>query len=359
MNRFYILLLFFLVSGGLFMPSLSYSQTITDPEAEYLRIRSVAFSGKYDEAIADSRKLLKEYPSYGDARILLGRILAWTKDYKSAIAVIDTLLVTEPGNYDAIQAKNSIMLWAKESSPVSTDIRAGYSFDSWTEPYNRSFQLYKVGAGHRFKFGPAAGYLNMGNLISGNPLEVSTTDFQAELEAWPKLTKKNYAFLSYSFSPGKFFPVHRAAAELWQVLPAGWSVSAGMNYYYFDRNTYIATGSVEKYIRNTWLSLRGFFYFKDDGVTTSVYLNARQYFNDNDYLQLTVGTGTAPDEPFDVQFDLMRLSAHSARLALNVSVAPKLALRLGAGYSYEEYQEGLWRNRWEGGISLTYAIRMK
>lgn len=335
------------------------SQDITDPEGEYARIRTVAFSGEYNTAVSDARKLLRSFPDYGDARILLGRVLAWQRKYDEAIATLDTLLRAEPGNYDALSARNAILVWKKDNTPVSTDARAGYSFDSFTEPYNRSFQLYKAGVGHRFGFGPAAAFLNFGNLVSGNPLESNVREFQFEVEAWPRFTKSNYAYVAYAISPGKFFPDHRAALEIFQVLPKGWGVSAGVNYYYFDRNTFIATTSVEKYISDNWLSLRGFFYFKDEGVTTSVYLNARRYFNNTDYLQLTLGTGTAPDEPFDVQFDLMRMSAHSARLFFNSAITRRLMLRLGGGYSYEEYAEGAWRSRYEGSIFLTYAISMK
>ncbi|HZK60567.1 MAG TPA: YaiO family outer membrane beta-barrel protein, partial [Anaerovoracaceae bacterium] len=108
-----------------------------------------------------------------------------------------------------------------------------------------------------------------------------------------------------------------------------------------------------------WLSVKGFLYFKSDGTTTSFYLNARRYSNDRDYLQVTLGTGTAPDEPFDIQTDLMRLSAHSIRLAYNVSLNNKLMMRIGAGYSREEYEENVWRSRFEGGVNFIYAIKMK
>ena len=74
------------------MPLLS-QEIIADPEAEYARIRALAFEGKHDIASADARKLVNSFPSYGDARILLGRILAWQKDYANAAAVIDTLLI--------------------------------------------------------------------------------------------------------------------------------------------------------------------------------------------------------------------------------------------------------------------------
>jgi hypothetical protein len=107
------------------------------------------------------------------------------------------------------------------------------------------------------------------------------------------------------------------------------------------------------------MSLKGFFYFKDEAITTSAYFNTRRYFTDNDYLQLTLGAGTAPDEPFEIQADLMRYLAYSARAAFNVSIAPKMVMRIGAGYSIEEYAEESWRNRFEGGISFIYAIKMK
>lgn len=319
----------------------------------------MAFEGDFSGAAIAARKLVNTYPSYGDARILLGRILAWQKDYKQAAAVIDTLLKTEPDNSDALSVKRDISLWSKEYTPVATDIRAGYSFDSFTEPYSRFWQVFKAGAGHRFNWGPASASLNIGNIIVGGLSPHNATELQVEVDAYPHLTDKNYAYLAYAFSPGSNFPRHRAALELWQVLPAGWAISAGLNYYYFDRNIFIALASVEKYLGKYWFSAKGFVYFKDEGPTTSFYLNSRRYFNDTDYLQVTLGTGTAPDEPFDIQANLMRLSANSIRLTYNVSLTHKLVMRLGAGYSREEFAETAWRNRFEGGVNFIYAIKMK
>lgn len=336
-----------------------YSQIEVDPESEYQRIREIAFSGDYSTASSEARKLVNNFPSYGDARILLGRIMAWQKDYVNAAAVIDTLLMTEPGNEDALAVKRDILLWSKDNTPVSTDVRAGYYFDTFSEPYSHYWQVFKAGAGHRFKWGPAAAGINVGNIILGGPSPREATELQFEAEAYPKLTNKNYAYLAYAFSPGKFFPTHRAALELWQVLPARFAISAGLNYYYFDRNIFIGLASVEKYCGKYWFSLRGYVYFKDNGPTTSFYFNARRYFKDKNYLQLTIGTGTAPDEPFDLQTNLMRFHAHSIRLAYNQSITSRLMMRLDAGYSKEEYEDGFWRDRFEGGISLIYAIKMK
>ncbi len=339
------------------MPVLS--QDTINPESEYLRIKAIAFEGDYITAAAAAHKLVNAFPSYGDARILLGRILAWQRDYINAAAAIDTLLLNDPDNIDALSARRDILLWSKVNTPVSTDIRAGYSFDSFREPYTLLSQLFKAGAGHRFNWGQAFAGLNVGNFKIGGPSNSDATELQIEAEAWPNITDKNYAYLAYAYSPGSYFPRHRAAIEVWHVLPAGWAVSSGLNYYYFDRSALIAALSVEKYLGKFWLSLKGYVYFKEIGPRTSILLNARRYFYDKDYVQITLGTGAAPDEPFDIQTNLMRLYANTVRVAYNMSVTHKLMMRIGAGYSREEYIETVWRNRFEGNISFIYAIKMK
>lgn len=337
---------------------LLFSQEQTNPEEEFARIRTMAFGGDYTGAAEAARKLVNAFPSYGDARILLGRILAWQKKYAEAAAVIDTLLLTEPTNADAISARNDITLWSKENTPVKTDIRAGYYFDYFRDPYYRFWQVFSAGAGHRFNFGPAAAYLNVGNLMPHDSFP-GVTEFQFEAEAYPRLSSLNYAFISYAYSAGRYFPTHRGAVEIWQILPKGFAISAGLNYYYFDRSLYIGLMSVEKYVRRFWLSGKCYVFFKDKGPTTSFYVNARRYFNDVNYLQLTLGTGSAPDEPFDIQEDITRLTANSIRIIYNTRITSKLMLRIGAGYSREEFQESLMRNRFEGAVNLTYALKMK
>ena len=376
MQKFFVTCLIFLLTGIISSLQLS-GQVIGDPESEYSRIRKLAFSEKLPEAEAAAKILVDSFPSYGDAQILLARIYAWQNKFLPAITILDSLLVLEPENSDALEARKDISGWIitersnreeKSKSEVkvesdkkqgSTNIRAGYSFDTFTEPYTRFWQVFKAGAGHRFAWGPASAVLNIGNINIRDPLLHSATELQIEFDAYPQLTTKNYAYLDYSFSPGSYFPKHRAAAEFWQVLPAGWAISAGLNYYYFDRNIFIALASVEKYIGKYWLSGKTFVYFRDGGPTTSFYVNARRYSNESDFAQVTVGLGTAPDEPFDIQTDLMRLSAYSIRLAYNLSLTDKLMLRFGTGYSREEHIQSTWRNRYEGGINLIYTLKTR
>jgi YaiO family outer membrane protein len=365
MRKFLILLFVGLVIPGLMGISYLQSQVIQDPEAEYLRIRTVAFSGDFETAAVDARKLVNAFPSYGDARILLGRILAWQKDYEQAAAVIDTLLITEPDNADAVTARRDISLWSKENTAVLTDVRTGYSFDYFNKPWSRFWQVFKAGMGHRFSWGPGSASINAGNLISGSDVNDNVTELQFEADAYPRFSDNNYAYISYAYSSGIYFPNHRAALEIWQVLPNAFAISGGMNYYKFKndtRNIIIALASVEKYLGKYWLSGKCYVYFKEGGPRSSFYINTRRYFNDFDYLQLTLGTGTAPDEPYGIREDINRLSANSVRLAYNFNVKGKFTVRMGTGYSREEYDSDATtdlRNRFEGNINLIYALKMK
>ena len=343
-----------LMATGVLIP-----QTLTNPEEEYARIRTLAFDGKYAEAEPAARLLVNEYPEFGDARVLLGRIIAWQGRYDEAAAVIDTLLTTEPENSDALSALTDIRRWSRDRSQqvtVPTDIRAGWLFDTYSEPYERFWQVFTLGAGHRFSWGTAVASVNYGHINIGAPSNTSGGDFQFAAEAWPELTRNNYAYVAYAYSDGPWFPRHRAALELWQSLPAGLAISAGVNYYYFDHNIFLGTASVEKYLGQYWFSGRAYFHFKDIGVTTSFFINARRYLGTTDYVQLTLGTGTAPDEPYDIITDLERQKASSVRFTWFNQVNSWWSFRIGAGYSYEKYSASSYRNRFEGSAGLIRGI---
>ena len=386
------------------------------PEAEYTRIRALAHEGYHRQARQDLLLLLDSFPSYGDAWILLARVYAWQGEYEPAAAILDSLIARETTNRDAAEARMDVALWTgndsltrevtnrmltlfpdddtvrykaeyvlaaiplpdtadipaeepadrpADTTPAlppdtvktsKTDIRAGYYFDTFSEPYQRFWQVFQLGAGYLLKPGRIIGSVNVGNLHAGTTPEIRATEIQFEGEAYPRLSEKDYAWLSYAFSPGKYFPRHRLAAEVWHSFPHGWVASAGMNYYYFNRHIFIAGISGEKYTGNYWFSSKIYFYFKDQGITTSLYLTGRRYLNDTDYLQLTAGMGTAPDEPFDIETDLSRLSAYTARIAYFASVTRTISIRAGIGYSREEYAESVQRNRFDGSLNMIWSI---
>jgi hypothetical protein len=91
-------------------------------------------------------------------------------------------------------------------------------------------------------------------------------------------------------------------------------------------------------------------------MTTSFFFTARRYLGTTDYLQMTLGAGTAPDEPYDILTDLERQKAASVRLTYFNQINSYWSVRIGAGYSYEKYNETDFRNRFEGNIGVIRGI---
>ena len=375
-DSFVHFLLIVSVSLSLNLPA--YPQTNIDPETEYSRIRSLAHDGNLIEAETSVISLLDSFPEYGDAWILLARIYGWQGKFDPGISILDSLILKEPNNNDALEARRDLARWSNENQLAAedsltviqpgiipstdlekarkTDLRAGYYFDTFTEPYGRFWQVFQAGASHLFSFGRIIAGVNVGKLHTNTEPAIKATELQFEAEAYPKISKNDYAWLAYAYSPGKYFPSHRISAEYWHSFKYGWVASAGMHYYYFNRDIFIGTLSVEKYYKSWWFSPRVYFYFKDIGVTTSYYLTARKYFNDITWLQLTAGFGTAPDEPFDIVTAQGHQNALSVRLAYYTSITNNLFIRAGIGYSREEYAESLQRNRFDGSVNLIYVL---
>jgi len=350
-----------------------------DPESGFAMMREYAESGKWGPAKHTGYQILEQDPDYHDVSLYLARIHGWEGSYDSAYALVDRVIAEEPELVEAYVTGVDIAYWkndwaklrfyaeqALELDPELPGVEekyllAGnqralsreipelyfhYYYDHFGKPYARNWHMLTAGGGIPLKSVTLLPYLNAGFHAGGYD---PSTDFQMNLDAYLTLGTKNYAFLGYGFSPDgalNYLPVHRAAAEIWQTLPAGFSLSAGIRYFYWDESFTFATLSVEKYLGDFWLSLRNYLFFKDLGPSASFYLTARRYFKDIfNYLSLTAGYGTAPDEPLLVESDLDRLNALSFRLEGSRQVTPKLRLAGMVGYAYEEYMDQAYRNR--------------
>jgi YaiO family outer membrane protein len=236
----------------------------------------------------------------------------------------------------------------RRSTQNAPELFLHYYYDHFSLPYVRNWHMLTTGVNLPVKIGVLSPYLNAGYHAGSKD---QSTDLQLNLDAYINLGKKNYAMAGYGFSPNgavNFLPRHRAAAEIWQVLPRGFAVSAGMRYFYWERHFTFLTISGEKYAGNYWFSLRSYVFFKEYGVSGSYYLTARRYFKDKfNYLSFTVGYGTAPDEPLLVVSDLDRLNATSVRVEWSKQLKPRLRLNVMTGYAYEAYDDMEYRHRFD------------
>ncbi|MEN8227079.1 MAG: YaiO family outer membrane beta-barrel protein [Bacteroidota bacterium] len=349
------------------------------PEAGFALMREYADENHYSAAKSIGHRILEENPDYFDVALYLARVYGWEARYDSAYMILEDVLSKEPDLFEAHETLVDLAYWendwaklevyathALELKPDSPAIREKqllakyqqgakqdlpelfllYSYDHFSKPYVRNWHMLTAGGNIPLKMGTLSPYVNVGYHAGvDNP----STDLQVNLDAYLNLGKKNYAMLGYGFSPNgevNYLPGHRAAAEIWQVLPKSFALSVGLRYFYWDQHFTFLTISEEKYAGDYWFSFRSYLFFKDYGVSGSYYLSARRYFKDKfNSLTLTLGYGTAPDEPLLVVSDLERLNAMSARVEFSKRIRHNLRFSVMTGYSYEEFAVGESRHR--------------
>lgn len=240
-----------------------------DPVA---RARQLAAAGERAQAIALLEARLAEHPDDRDARTLYGTVLSWNGDYDRARAELQRVLTADPGNADARTALENVLRWSR-LQPARREAIAGADFDdlpgdSWT-------QLYAM--------------LRVGSVIgrASHAERGNADDQQFELEAWPRLRGRAYAYVAGGVSTnGVLYPDWRLAAELYQPLSRGFEVSAGYRRLEFDDAADIYTLSAGRYA--------GPWFFQGRALQANGELNwqalARRYLNDaGSYVGLRAG----------------------------------------------------------------------
>lgn len=390
------------------------------PEETFSRVRVLAEADRLDEAETLAYALLEDLPDYDDVKIYLSLIHGRKGEYATGLSMVGSVLQRKPAAEDALRARCSLLFWsedwsslleatdealeyipgdpdllykqaiarfkldnADEALNILDDLLAGdpgneqatqlraeilaslpvpevfarYMFDHFRQPYNRRWHMLTLGGNYPIAPGTISPYFNMGHFISEGETFLSTTAFQLNADAYLDITPKNYMLLGYGIGTGTYLPRHRAVIHVWQSLPAGWSVSAGARYFYFDQHYLFYAVGVDKYLGDYWFDLKNYIFSKAYGVSVSSYLTVRRYLaNKYNYLSVTVGYGTSPDEPITVVADLQRLNALSVRAEIMKQVSGRTRIGAGIGYSYEEYREQLFRNRLNIQAGIYYKL---
>ncbi len=370
--------------------SQEFQEDYSTPEDGFALMRKHAGEKQYAKAKSIGNDILTDYPEYFDVALYMARIFGWEGKYDSAYLLIDDILLKKPELLEAHEILVDLAYWEndwvklesyavralelKPDDPIIKEryllakFRQGskqdvpelflyYFYDHFGLPYVRNWHMLTAGVNLPFKMGILSPYINGGYLAGGDK---PATDLQLNLDSYLNFGKKNYALVGYGFSPDgiiNYLPRHRVAAEIWQVLPRGYALSVGLRYFYWTRHFTFLTFSEEKYTGNYLFSFRSYLFLKEYGVSGSYYLSARRYFEDKfNHLTLTLGYGTAPDEPVLVASDLDRLKALSGRLEFSKQINGNLRLNVMTGYAYESYAEKEYRHRFD--LRAGFFIRL-
>ena len=185
---------------------------------------------------------------------------------------------------------------------------------------------------------------------------------QYEIDAYPRIRSGTYAYLNFGVSYSSLFPSRRYGVELYQKLPKSFEFSVGLRYLEFSSSSpKIITGSIGKYYKNYWFSIRPYFTPKSYGTSTSVNLTIRNYLkNANNYIALTVGMGVSPDEKGRLvnEESLYKLKSYKASFGIQKTLSPLIKARFKIGYFIEELQFSLGdfssRYNFSGGLVVNF-----
>lgn len=344
--RFLVILFFISISF------LGVSQKSINADSLFNVAREKAFSNSRKEAILICDLIISSHPEYWDAHILKGRVNAWNKNYSVARRILEDLLEKKKHN-DAYRALIDVELWSRNYN------KALETADSAIIIYPNDVELQIKKAKAQFnlnEFNNAQITLENALLLDPDNLEIikllerikrasikneigfdlggdyfdqiykprhwlsleykratkigsfiprvnvvnrfGITGVQAEVDSYIKFKPRFVLYLNYGFSTSSLFPDHRAGIELYKNLDHGFEVSLGGRYLLFHpKSVFIYTASVSKYIGNYLFSIRPFITPKTNGLSTSIVLSGRKYFNDKlDNLKVDVSFGQTPDK---------------------------------------------------------------
>ena len=304
-----------------------------DPDASYFTARELAFAGNRSDARDTLTQVLSRYPEYTDVQCLLAKTYSWDQEFDIARAQFNQITSKEKGNkevwvaaikneqyaanlYIALGLANKALVYLKEDSEINalkTNILAQIAdtqllqnklkATKLAEESKQAFTLYTEGEvfdqvldpmyygafeyKRNTKWGVLLPRLNFNRRFNINGV-------QAELDAYPKISKSLSGYFNYGFSNSEIFPRHRVGAEVIKELPNAMEASVGLRHLSFATdNATILTGSFGLYRGNYYASIRPFVVPNAlKGVSLSGSLLVRRYLKDgNNYLGMNLGYG--------------------------------------------------------------------
>lgn len=310
----------------------------TDPDQALEEARQLAYEKKYDDARVLLGAVLVNYPEYADVRNLLAKTYSWDGHYETARGYFDQLLAKENSNREVwlaavnneIFAKHTDLALRKVNSaleflpadpdllalkqkieassipdPDPPEVRSGYELQSGEFSNNMgvfsSVQVFDQVFDSQYSLGME--YIRQEKFGQLIPRITFTNRFgqdgiQYELDAYPKIGKRSYAYVNYGYSGALIFPKHRAGAEYFTMISKTMELSAGVRHLDFRESTATTwTGSIGLYTGNYYMALRPLITPRSNNPTAyfgSVLL--RKYGKTADfYLGARINAGVEPE----------------------------------------------------------------
>ena len=347
-------------------------------DARLLMGRTYAWDGRYDLARNEIKLVVDAKPDYEDARDALIDVERWSGNLHDALQLCDTGLQKKPESQTLLYKKALVLeslhelkdatsivnrlLTVNPAHPEGLTLRdrlrqsrqeykvtLEYLYDAFDKTFDPWHQV-SLSLSRQLPIGPVIGRVNVAR-------HFGESAGQYEVDFYPRIRTGTYAYLNAGYSPNSIFPEFRFGGEIYQTLGRGFEGSFGLRHLRFSgEGVTIYTGSVGKYYRNYWFSFRPYVTPSSIGASESFQGSVRRYFNDADnYVTVTVGSGSFPDE-LNTTFFTYRLK--SAKVEVDGRFALGNGLFGGASFGWESEEIALnnRRQRYSVGFKFEKAF---
>lgn len=299
----------------------------------------------WQNAYAQCREIceagLKLFPSQISLQLLKAHSLSKMNQSDQAIQILENILANDSAQIEAKQLLEQLTFLEPNNA-----ITLEYSyarFSNTFSPWHTASLSYRRGT----SLGPITGRIT-------NAYIFNQFGTQYEIDAYPKISKKSYAYLNSGISSNPVFPKLRFGAEYFRLLPKQFEISGGLRSLYFDQTRVtIYTAQVGHYPNHYWISARGFLASLDNHHEFTGAFTLRRYLEHSDhYFSLYANAGTTPLSIISLN-EIRRLNANSVALDYqHPAFKRRLLIRTKAQYQQENYEEIRSTNRFTVFFSL-------
>lgn len=260
---------------------------------------------------------------------------------KSIIGFLFTLII-----YLNSSAQDSSLNRSVQKMPSSLGLK--YDLVTFGNGGNSPWSLLNLEYNAHIKKMPVIARLNYANRFSQSGL-------QFEADAYPLICKGVYAYVNVGYSKDSLlFPIYRSGLSLYVSLPSAFEAEGGIRLLVFNSPTYIYTASLGKYHKNYWFNVSTFLTPQNNSLLQSYFLKCRYYFNDKDYMMLTVGTGISPDNRNNnIQLNSNNnVGSKNTEISIRHSLNKKFVILANAGWMSVEYLQKKYSHQYNFGLGL-------
>lgn len=305
----------------------------SDTDARTLRGLIHAWDGRRAEARADLEIVLAAVPAHLDALTALARVESWDGHPDRSEALAARGLQAHPRNADLMEVRalalEQLGRYGEARDQIDAALRQDRSRESARRIRRRLVDrqpAWFLGVNYRYdRFDDGREGWSEGHVTLSRQTGVGTiglraygarrfgfSDYQIELEAYPRLTAGTYLYLAGAYAPDAvLYPERRGAVDLYQNLGRGWEATAGVRRLEFASTVQIYTGALSKYTGNWLLTARAWVNPDRDSNSVTLNVGARYYAGDGEsYWGVRYARGTYRDDARQVA-EITRLLSHA------------------------------------------------